>query len=69
MKNKFRKIFGSIVILIVSILLSVCGNLGFVDDSMGYVGIVMLIKLVERWIVDGNNMVLELEKLGYKIDF
>ena len=34
----------------------------------GYVGIAMPTKSMERWISDGNNMVTELEKLGYKTD-
>ncbi|MGJ3754383.1 substrate-binding domain-containing protein [Enterococcus faecium] len=68
MKNKFRKIVGSIAILTASILLSACGNSGSADDSTGYVGIAMPTKSAERWIADGNNMVSELEKLGYKTD-
>lgn len=68
MKNKFRKILGSIAILTASILLSACGNSGSADDSTGYVGIAMPTKSAERWIADGNNMVSELEKLGYKTD-
>ena len=42
------------------------------DDSAsgdkGYVGIAMPTKSAERWIADGNNMVDELKKLGYKTD-
>ncbi|MCZ1527518.1 sugar ABC transporter substrate-binding protein, partial [Enterococcus faecium] len=49
-------------------LLSACGNSGSADDSTGYVGIAMPTKSAERWIADGNNMVSELEKLGYKTD-
>lgn len=37
MKNKFRKIVGTIAILTASILLSACGNSGSADDSTGYV--------------------------------
>ena len=48
MKNKFRKIVGTIAILTASILLSACGNSGSADDSTGYVGIAMPTKSAER---------------------
>lgn len=38
------------------------------DDEKGYVGIEMPTKSSQRWIDDGNNLVKQLEDLGYKTD-
>ncbi|MFI1393367.1 multiple monosaccharide ABC transporter substrate-binding protein [Streptomyces sp. NPDC020681] len=38
------------------------------DSTGGTIGIAMPTKSSERWIADGNNMVAEFKKLGYKTD-
>jgi len=53
-----------------ALVLNGCGSSS--DDKgssdKGFVGIAMPTKSAERWIADGNNMVKELEELGYKTD-
>lgn len=58
------------LLLVGSMTLAACGSSGSGKSSgdKGYVGIAMPTKSAERWIADGNNMVDELEKLGYKTD-
>lgn len=69
MKTRFKKGF-ILALLIVSFLaLVACGDsTSGGSGEKGYVGIAMPTKSAERWIADGNNMVEELEKLGYKTD-
>src|SRR5699024_10799959 len=68
-KTRFKKGF-ILALLIVSFLaLVACGDsTSGGSGEKGYVGIAMPTKSAERWIADGNNMVEELEKLGYKTD-
>ncbi len=46
--------------------LQACGESG--SKKEGYVGVSMPTKSSLRWINDGNNMVKELEAMGYKTD-
>mgnify|MGYP003775618035 FL=1 len=50
-------------------MLAACGSKSSSGDGeKGYVGIAMPTKSSERWVHDGDNMVKEFEKLGYKTD-
>nr|WP_232208103.1 multiple monosaccharide ABC transporter substrate-binding protein [Carnobacterium sp. AT7] len=49
------------------VLLAACGGTEE-KESKAYIGISMPTQSAERWIDDGNNMVTELEDLGYKTD-
>lgn len=48
--------------------LAACGNGNASGGDKGYVGVSMPTKSAERWIADGNNIVKQLEKKGYKTD-
>lgn len=53
------------------VVLAACGDskgAGGGSGDKGFVGIAMPTKSSERWVHDGENMVKELEKLGYKTD-
>lgn len=55
--------------IMAGLLLTACSGGGnSKGESKGYIGIAMPTKSAERWIGDGNNMVDELKKLGYKTD-
>ncbi|MCD5030088.1 sugar ABC transporter substrate-binding protein [Enterococcus asini] len=56
--------------MVMGVSLAACGSGSSGDGGgdKGFVGIAMPTKSAERWISDGNNMVDELEKLGYKTD-
>ncbi|WP_407702688.1 multiple monosaccharide ABC transporter substrate-binding protein [Trichococcus flocculiformis] len=54
--------------LLSAVALGACSDGEASTGDAGYVGIAMPTKSMERWISDGNNMVTELEKLGYKTD-
>lgn len=64
----FKKVMMTIVSILSAVVLVACGN----DSSMqteegkGTVGIAMPTQSAERWIDDGNNMVDQLEELGYE---
>ena len=72
MKSTMKKIVGIASTVLLGGMLAACGNGsdsgGASSGDKGFVGIAMPTKSAERWIADGNNMVDELEKLGYKAD-
>ncbi|MBP1042741.1 sugar-binding protein [Vagococcus sp. BWB3-3] len=70
MSNRFKRGLALVLTLGLGLVLTACsgGGGGSKGDSKGYIGIAMPTKSAERWIGDGNNMVEELEKLGYKTD-
>lgn len=70
MKVGFKKAAALAGLLLVGgMTLAACGGSDSVSGGdKGFVGIAMPTKSAERWIADGNNMVDELEKLGYKTD-
>lgn len=71
MKLSLKRIIAFGVLLCAGLSLVGCGGEKKTSDGSkdaGYVGIAMPTKSAERWISDGNNMVKELEKLGYKTD-
>ncbi|MGC6770101.1 multiple monosaccharide ABC transporter substrate-binding protein [Enterococcus sp. LJL51] len=70
MKSAFKKAMAFAALLLAgSFVLTACsGSASGGSGDKGYVGIAMPTKSAERWIADGNNMVKELEKLGYKTD-
>lgn len=68
MKFNWKKSFLMAATVLSAVALGACGNGEAAADDAGYVGIAMPTKSAERWIADGNNMVTELEKLGYKTD-
>ncbi|CZR06337.1 multiple monosaccharide ABC transporter substrate-binding protein [Trichococcus ilyis] len=68
MKFNWKKSFLTATTLLSAVVLGACGSGDAATDDAGYVGIAMPTKSAERWIADGNNMVTELEKLGYKTD-
>ncbi|MHC5249437.1 multiple monosaccharide ABC transporter substrate-binding protein [Enterococcus sp. LJL90] len=72
MKFNMKKAAAVVATLALGVLLVGCGSSGGSDSGgsgdKGYVGIAMPTKSAERWIEDGNNMVDQLEELGYKTD-
>lgn len=69
MKKSFKKILlGVATMLSVGVLAGCAGGSAGGGGDEGYVGISMPTKSAERWIADGNNMVKQLEKKGYKTD-
>lgn len=68
MKFNWKKSFLTAATLVSAVALGACGDGEASTGDAGYVGIAMPTKSAERWIADGNNMVTELEKLGYKTD-
>ncbi len=68
MKFNWKKSFLTAATLLSAVVLGACGDGEASTGDAGYVGIAMPTKSAERWIADGNNMVTELEKLGYKTD-
>lgn len=70
MKFQMKKAVLLATTLLAGVALTACSSGGKDSDASGkgYVGIAMPTKSAERWIGDGNNMVEELEKLGYKTD-
>lgn len=73
MKKNLKRGLVLAVTLAMGLFLTACGSGGKDSgggkgDAKAYVGIAMPTKSAERWIGDGNNMVKELEKLGYKTD-
>lgn len=67
MNRMVKKGIVSALSMVSCLALAACGSQDGSGDK-GYVGIAMPTKSAERWISDGNNMVEELEKLGYKTD-
>ncbi len=67
---KKKLIVSFCLMLSLSMILVGCGSKSSSGSgkSKGYVGISMPTKSAERWIDDGNNMVKELDDLGYKTD-
>ena len=68
MKFSLKKGILATATLLSAVVLGACGSGNASTGESGYVGIAMPTKSMERWISDGNNMVTELEKLGYKTD-
>ncbi|HIX71205.1 MAG TPA: sugar-binding protein [Candidatus Enterococcus stercoravium] len=69
----FKRALLAATTLVAGVMLAACGGGSSSGDGggsgdKGYVGIAMPTKSAERWIADGNNMVDELKKLGYKTD-
>ncbi|WP_068675111.1 multiple monosaccharide ABC transporter substrate-binding protein [Oceanobacillus sp. Castelsardo] len=66
-----KKFIWLVTFLVISVALVGCGN-GSSGSEEGEatrtVGIAMPTKSSERWVFDGENMVKELEKMGYKTD-
>lgn len=68
-----KKLMKVLAVAFTSLLLVACGNGGESGGDDGgeekaYVGIAMPTQSAERWIDDGNNIVNELEELGYETD-
>ncbi|MDF2788279.1 MAG: hypothetical protein K0S80_1377, partial [Neobacillus sp.] len=64
-----KKTLSLILLLTMMFMLAACGGKESSGDAeKGYVGIAMPTKSSERWVHDGDNMVKEFEKLGYKTD-
>lgn len=68
MKRGFKKMLLATISLIALSTLAACGNGNASGGDKGYVGVSMPTKSAERWIADGNNIVKQLEKKGYKTD-
>lgn len=68
MKFSLKKGILATATLLSAVVLGACGSGNASTGESGFVGIAMPTKSMERWISDGNNMVTELEKLGYKTD-
>ncbi|GGJ58090.1 putative multiple sugar transport system substrate-binding protein [Anoxybacillus voinovskiensis] len=64
-----KKFFTTLILLVFVFALAACSGkeTGGKGDA-GFVGISMPTKSSERWISDGENMVKEFKKLGYKTD-
>ncbi|MCL6586598.1 MAG: sugar-binding protein [Anoxybacillus sp.] len=64
-----KKFFTTLILFVFVFALAACNGkeTGGKGDA-GFVGISMPTKSSERWISDGENMVKEFEKLGYKTD-
>ncbi|MDH6366538.1 MULTISPECIES: multiple monosaccharide ABC transporter substrate-binding protein [unclassified Breznakia] len=70
MKKLILKVLTVVMLMGSTLVMTGCGSdsdSGGSSDK-GFVGISMPTKSAERWIADGNNMVTELEALGYKTD-
>ena len=66
-----RKVIVSLAAASLGLALAGCGqdsNSGGDDGGKGTIGIAMPTKVSERWVLDGDNMVKQFEKLGYKTD-
>ncbi|WP_297988036.1 sugar-binding protein, partial [uncultured Anoxybacillus sp.] len=64
-----RKFFTTLISLVFVFALAACsGEETGGSGNAGFVGISMPTKSSERWISDGENMVKEFKKLGYKTD-
>ncbi len=64
-----KKVLVTIFMLTMIFVLAACGSKeSSGEGDKGYVGIAMPTKSSERWVFDGENMVKEFEKLGYKTD-
>jgi len=57
-----------IVLIGISMLLAACSGEASGDGDEALIGVAMPTKSSQRWVDDGNNMVEQLEKLGYKTD-
>ncbi|THE08677.1 sugar ABC transporter substrate-binding protein [Enterococcus hirae] len=69
MKTSGKKWWLAIVFLFVSMTtLAGCAGENASGGEKGFVGISMPTKSAERWIADGDNIVKQLEKKGYKTD-
>ena len=69
MKRGFKRMLVAAALLVVLPTLAACGGKGNASGGdKGYVGVSMPTKSAERWIADGNNIVKQLKKKGYKTD-
>lgn len=57
-----------IILISISLLLAACSGDNSSDGDEVLIGVAMPTKSSQRWVDDGNNMVEQLEKLGYKTD-
>lgn len=57
-----------IILISISLLLAACSGNNSSDGDEVLIGVAMPTKSSQRWVDDGNNMVEQLEKLGYKTD-
>lgn len=74
-EGKMKKVLSLLLVLILVISMTACGAKpadttaeGTAGSGAKVIGISMPTKSSQRWIDDGNNMVKEFEKLGYKTD-
>lgn len=63
-----KRFLSALVLLTFVFALSACSGIGTNGEDDGFVGISMPTKSSERWIRDGESMVKEFKKLGYKTD-
>ncbi|MGM0169070.1 multiple sugar-binding periplasmic receptor ChvE [Enterococcus sp. AZ135] len=68
MKRGFKKMLVAAISLVALSTLAACGKGDASGGDKGYVGVSMPTKSAERWIADGNNIVKQLKKKGYKTD-
>ncbi|GAA0302773.1 putative multiple sugar transport system substrate-binding protein [Gracilibacillus halotolerans] len=57
-----------IILISISLLLAACSGDNSSDGDEVLIGVAMPTKSSQRWVDDGNNMVEQLEKIGYKTD-
>jgi len=66
-----KKLSLLLIAVLIATVLTACGGGDKASGSKeeaGFIGVSMPSKSLERWVHDGDNMVKELEKTGYKVD-
>ncbi|MBY0097233.1 multiple monosaccharide ABC transporter substrate-binding protein [Mesobacillus maritimus] len=66
-----KKLSLLLIAVVIATVLTACGGGDKASGSKeeaGFIGVSMPSKSLERWVHDGDNMVKELEKTGYKVD-